>query len=235
MLRRLSMPNPADLRQIFLAAMMILFFISSMSLVWTFAVMRPYMWGRTYIKQQCRLVGLQGVPKICQNDAIFRNFKFDNIQRACDQDFCNLMPNQTDCIQIIVAGENVTKKDNAFVLHLDEIDVVGVCGSQRHCSIRSAASVCKSRRDCKSLSENIKHFFDSLKDLALNKKSECWIDENRNQIEGALASRKMNSFFDAKIIHAVIWPGLGFSTSILSCSTFWWKNRNRVRTFTQSG
>ena len=113
------------------------------------------------------------------------------------------------------------------VLHLDEIDVVGVCGSQRHCSIRSAASVCKSRRDCKSLSENLKHFFDSLKDLAFNKKrlnflrwtlfehiySDCWIDENRNQIEGALASRKMNSFFDAKI--NVIWPGLGFSTSIL--------------------
>lgn len=124
------------------------------------------------------------------------------------------------------------------VLHLDEIDVVGVCGSQRHCSIRSAASVCKSRRDCKTLSENLKHFFDSLKDLALNERrliflkwtlliqhfySDCWIDENRSQIEGALASRKMNSFFDAKIIHAVIWPGLGFSTSILVCkpgSTF---------------
>ena len=48
--------------------------------------------------------------------------------------------------------------------------------------------------------------------------SDCWIDENRSQIEGALASRKMNSFFDAKIIHAVIWPGLGFSTSILVCN-----------------
>ena len=28
------------------------------------------------------------------------------------------MPNQTDCIQIIVAGDNVTKKDNAFDLRV---------------------------------------------------------------------------------------------------------------------
>ena len=35
-LLRLTMPNPADVRQILLAFFMITFFLSSMSLVWTY-------------------------------------------------------------------------------------------------------------------------------------------------------------------------------------------------------
>ena len=36
------------------------------------------------------------------------------------------MPNQTDCIQIIVAGDNVTKKDNAFDLRVENFIYYGI-------------------------------------------------------------------------------------------------------------
>ena len=45
-LLRLTMPNPADVRQILLAFFMITFFLSSMSLVWTYTVMVPFMRGK---------------------------------------------------------------------------------------------------------------------------------------------------------------------------------------------
>ena len=36
------------------------------------------------------------------------------------------MPNQTDCIQIIVAGDNVTKTDNAFDLRVKNYIYYGI-------------------------------------------------------------------------------------------------------------
>ena len=65
------MPNPADVRQILLAFFMITFFLSSMSLVWTYTVMVPFMRGSSYLRATCRLVGVTGIPKQCQNHTYF--------------------------------------------------------------------------------------------------------------------------------------------------------------------
>ena len=44
-LLRMTMPNPSDLRQSLLAFFMILFFGSTMSLVWTFTTIIPFLRG----------------------------------------------------------------------------------------------------------------------------------------------------------------------------------------------
>ena len=65
--------------------------------------------------------------------------------------------------------------------------------------------------------------------------SGCWLDLTRGRYESALATRQMETFLKSKAFHAVLWPVLGFSSSIFCCSTFWWKNRKDVLKFTQSG
>merc|ERR1711892_451881 len=70
-LLRLTMPNPADVRQILLAFFMITFFLSSMSLVWTYTVKVPFMRGNSYTNATCSLVGVAGIPKQCQNMSYF--------------------------------------------------------------------------------------------------------------------------------------------------------------------
>ena len=67
------------------------------------------------------------------------------------------------------------------------------------------------------------------------KTSDCWINADSHSVQGAIKNRRMKSFFGTKVVHAVIWPCSGFTISTISCSVFWWKNRNHVLKFTQSG
>ena len=74
---KLSMPDQSDLRQILLAVFMVLFFISSMSLVWTFATIVPYLRGSSYNRSECQLIGIQGVPDICWKHDFFKYIIFN--------------------------------------------------------------------------------------------------------------------------------------------------------------
>ena len=67
----MTMPNPSDLRQSLLAFFMILFFGSTMSLVWTFTVIVPFIKGTNYGNGSCSLAGINGVPPVCRNHTYF--------------------------------------------------------------------------------------------------------------------------------------------------------------------
>ena len=67
----MTMPNPSDLRQSLLACFMILFFGSTMSLVWTFTVIVPFIKGTNYGNGSCSLAGINGVPPVCRNHTYF--------------------------------------------------------------------------------------------------------------------------------------------------------------------
>ena len=83
----MSMPDNSDLRQIIMAFCMVSishsffyrnsdtnsifkvsFLFSSMSLVWSFSTVVPWLIGRGYVKANCSLVGVSGVSSRCQND-----------------------------------------------------------------------------------------------------------------------------------------------------------------------
>ena len=70
-LLKMTMPNPSDLRQSLLAFFMILFFGSTMSLVWTFTVIVPFIKGTNYGNGSCSLAGINGVPPVCRNHTYF--------------------------------------------------------------------------------------------------------------------------------------------------------------------
>ena len=70
-LLKMTMPNPSDLRQSLLAFFMILFFGSTMSLVWTFTVIVPFIKGTNYGNGSCSLAGINGVPIACRNHTYF--------------------------------------------------------------------------------------------------------------------------------------------------------------------
>ena len=76
------MPNPSDMRQILLAGFMILFFVSSMSLVWTFSVIVPYLRGSSYRRAECKLIGIQGVPEACWGHEFFKDITFDSSSKV---------------------------------------------------------------------------------------------------------------------------------------------------------
>ena len=85
---KMSMPDNSDLRQIIMAFCMVSishiffqrnssdknsifkvsFLFSSMSLVWSFSTIVPWLIGRGYVKANCSLVGVSGVSSRCQND-----------------------------------------------------------------------------------------------------------------------------------------------------------------------
>ena len=77
-LLRMTMPNPSDMRQSMLALFMISFFCSSMSLVWSFSVMVPFLKCQNYKSEECRLIGVNGVPQKCENHSYFQNLNFSN-------------------------------------------------------------------------------------------------------------------------------------------------------------
>ena len=55
----------------------ITFFLSSMSLVWTYTVMVPFLRGNTYQRENCILKGVSGVPTECQNHTYFQNMNLN--------------------------------------------------------------------------------------------------------------------------------------------------------------
>ena len=82
---KMSMPDNSDLRQIIMAfcmvrnpifsqnliiAFKVSFLFSSMSLVWSFSTVVPWLIGRGYVKANCSLVGVSGVSSRCQNDTL---------------------------------------------------------------------------------------------------------------------------------------------------------------------
>ena len=147
----MTMPNPSDLRQSLLAFFMILFFGSTMSLVWTFTVIVPFIKGTNYGNGSCSLAGINGVPPVCRNHTYFNKINlFTNngvsklkfcwlkcwwrvlthFKKWCKEDeFCDEMISQSDCIQFYVKSD-----DKFFILHEDEIDITGMCQDQIHCS-----------------------------------------------------------------------------------------------------
>ena len=81
-LLNLTMPDHTDLHQLILAGLMVLFVLSSMSLVWTFSVIVPYLRGSTYTRSECRLIGIQGVPELCWKHDFFKEITFDSSSKV---------------------------------------------------------------------------------------------------------------------------------------------------------
>ena len=75
------------------------------------------------------------------------------------------MRETTNCVQFYVGGKgamqngSVDTAPNSFVLHLDEVDVSGICQSQLHCSLKPSSSVCQNLYDCDELVIKAKSFF----------------------------------------------------------------------------
>lgn len=63
--------------QIWIKSVKITFFLSSMSLVWTYTVMVPFLRGNTYQRENCILKGVSGVPTECQNHTYFQNMNLN--------------------------------------------------------------------------------------------------------------------------------------------------------------
>ena len=49
----------------------------SMSLVWTFTVIVPFINGSAYYNDSCRLTGINGVPPQCRSHTYFEGMIFD--------------------------------------------------------------------------------------------------------------------------------------------------------------
>lgn len=231
-LLRMTMPNPSDLRQSLLALFMILFFGSTMSLVWTFTVIVPFIKGTNYGNGSCSLAGINGVPPMCRNHTYFNKINlFTNNGKWCKEDeFCDEMISQSDCIQFYVKSD-----DKFFILHEDEIDITGMCQDQVHCSVQRLFNAkCDKHLNCEEIIQQAKKFYNYDEFPEENERS-CWINPTGGIKTGAIARRKMPTFFRTNAFHAVFWPCSGFTLSTISCSIFWWKNRNHVLKFTQSG
>lgn len=64
-------------------------------------------------------------------------------QRSCGDVACEQMDDRSNCVQFYVNEEKLLNPQNSskissdlpsrsFVLHLDEVDVIGICQSQMH-------------------------------------------------------------------------------------------------------
>merc|ERR1712227_207779 len=238
---------------------MITFFLSSMSLVWTYTVMVPFLRGNTYQRENCILKGVSGVPTECQNHTYFQNMNL-NRGESCEGQ-CNAVGikaaddedssvEQYDCFKFHVERDFSVKNSSSnpsplpsqtkrFVLHIDEIDMVGLCSQQVHCSVQKPLYTnfeanCKTQVDCERMVNHCKKMY-PVKQLTIGYQSRCWIDDSRDENQGAIAVRQMESFSGSRAFHSVIWPLSAFIFSVFSCCTFWYKNRNHVLKFTQSG
>jgi len=131
---------------------------------------------------------------------------------------------------------NVTTR---YILHIDEVDMVGLCASQQHCSVQKPMYTnfeanCRTEVNCGKLVMFARKMFNVTK-LRMGSQRACWIDANRDENQGAIAMRQMENFIGSRAFHSVIWPMSSFLFSVCSCCTFWYKNRNHVLKFTQSG
>lgn len=175
------MPSQADLSQIILAALMVLFVFSSMSLVWTFAVIVPFMRGSSYSRTECELIRIDGVPEICWEHQFFKGIAFNpysNIQLNCENfKDCKVVNQKPSCVQFYVTAEpfgSLPKQNMSgdvtrpFVLHLDEVDVTGMCWAELHCSLRP--KIYETLSDCDQLVLKAKTFFSNGDQVNLGEK-----------------------------------------------------------------
>ncbi|CAG5098909.1 Oidioi.mRNA.OKI2018_I69.XSR.g16081.t1.cds [Oikopleura dioica] len=226
-----------------------------MSLVWTFSVIVPYLRGIQYEEKTCRLFGVQGVPESCWSHDFFQQLEFESsTKRSCAESECNQMLEDKSCVQFYVQDEK--KNSSTFILHRDEVDISGLCQSQMHCSVRpkrvqvqsfsakpKVPGSCLRPVDCESIVKGARDIFTGEEGLKLGMRTQCWINNSNQtaanyetlQVTGAMARKSLGTFFGGKVFHAVFWPLLGFMSSIFCCTTFWYKNRNHVLKFTQSG
>ena len=58
----------------------------------------------------------------------------------------------------------------SYLLHRDEVDVIGICDSHLPCSIKPEFSLCKTDEDCDRLIRLIKQFFPGRKTLNIGEK-----------------------------------------------------------------
>jgi len=228
----MTMPNPSDLRQSLLAFFMILFFCSSMSLVWTFTTIVPFYKGSYYQTDNCSLIAVRGVPQVCEGHQYFSDLDLKNGSACSDKTLCSQVLEEQNCIQFYVKSSK-----GLHVLHEDEIDITGMCVEQTHCSVqRKFNERCDKHLDCTTsgIVAKARKFFDQ-DILKMDTKSPCLINPDGGVRTGAIIRRQMPTFFRTSAFHAVFWPCSGFTFSTISCSIFWWKNRNHVLKFTQSG
>ena len=84
------------------------------------------------------------------------------------------MDQASNCVQFYVKNfnESASEDSNAdlFVLHLDEVDVSGICQSQMNCSLKPSASVCKNN-NCNFLIKKAKDFFPEQPKLILGQET----------------------------------------------------------------
>ena len=99
------------------------------------------------------------------------------------------MDNNPNCIQFYVQKTistptltnetfvQILKNPPSFVLHLDEVDISGICQSQLHCSLKyPTRKDCKQTfdcdfkiSDCENIARRAKAFFDNAQSILLGK------------------------------------------------------------------
>ena len=83
------------------------------------------------------------------------------------------MDQRPNCVQFFVNAETssplaLQNTYGPFVLHLDEVDVTGICWAQLHCSLKP--SVYKTPSDCDRLVSKAKLFFSNDAKVNLGKR-----------------------------------------------------------------
>ena len=95
---------------------------------------------------------------------------------------------------------------------------------------------------CAGLIARSKNLF-AVEQLRLGTVVSCFIDrrlpdqlyQGRFNVAGAIRYKTIRSFWTSPVCFAIILPIVGFTVALLSCSVFWWKHRDDILSFTQSG
>ena len=69
-----------------------------------------------------------GIPTPCLNDTYFEEYKPEVSLGDQNQDECQ----RSDCVQFWVK----TESNEEYILHKDEVDIVGMCERQFYCSVQ---------------------------------------------------------------------------------------------------